>query len=77
MRADVLVLENGWFDASLQADGTFHIRDVPASGKVTLTVWEPNGKRISVDVKGCTAKTVVPAITIEEQPPPPKIDVGY
>ncbi|MBK7864002.1 MAG: hypothetical protein IPJ65_36430 [Archangiaceae bacterium] len=77
MRADLLVLENDWFDANLSRDGQFHIRDVPAGARVTLSAWEPNGGKKTIEVRGCKGTTQVKVITLEEQMPPPKIDPGY
>lgn len=75
MRADLLVVENAWFDDTVGADGRFRLANVP-QGPVTLVVWEANGGTAKVELKSCNGHQQVGTITVTQQDPPLPLDTG-
>jgi len=64
MRSDILVLSNGFY-AYADEKGRYEIKGLP-EGDFKVVAWEPNGKRESYDVKGCSGVVEVPVLALEE-----------
>lgn len=65
MRADVLVLQNGFF-ARPGADGKWRISGL-GKQKYTLVFWEPNGGTVEREVTGCVSGPM--SVSLAEKAP--------
>jgi plastocyanin len=65
MRADVLVLENGYFGEA-DPSGKWRIQGLP-EGKYTLVAWEPNGGKVTRQVSACDGAV---ALEVKEKTSP-------